>query len=109
MMKKVFKEQTDKNLELYMDIQIKSKTLEEHLADLEENFSVMKANKVRINLTKCIFRVATTKFLGFMLTKRGIKVNPAKCKAILEMRSLTTLKELQMLNGRITALSCFIS
>ena len=50
------------------DMLIKSKTLEDHLIDLEENFSVMKANKVRINPAKCTFGVAVGKFLRFMLT-----------------------------------------
>ena len=67
------------------DMLIKSRSLDDHLTNLEENFLVMKHNKVKINLTKCAFGVVVGKFLGFMLTKEGIKVNPAKCKGILEM------------------------
>ena len=51
------------------DMLIKSMSLKDHLVDLEENFMVMKQNKVRINLVKCIFGVTARKFLGFMLTK----------------------------------------
>ena len=69
----------------------------------------MKHNKVRINLVECAFWVSIGKFLGFMLTKRGIKVNPVKCKAILEMRNLMNVKEVQRLNGQIVALSQFMS
>ena len=47
--------------------------------------------------------------MGFMLTKKGINVSPTKCKAILEMRSLVTVKEVQRLNGWIIALSWFMS
>ena len=75
------------------DMLIKSKSLDDYLADLEENFIVMKNNKVKINLTKCAFGVTARKFLGFMLIERGIEVNIAKCKAILEMRSPTIIKE----------------
>ena len=71
---------------------IKSRSLDDHLANLEETFIVMKNHKVKINLVKCVFRVTIEKFLVFMLTKRGIEVNLAKCKAILEMRSPTTMK-----------------
>ena len=60
------------------DMLIKSKTLEDHLANLEENFSVMKANRVKINPAKCTFKVVAGKFLEFMLTKKGIEMNPAK-------------------------------
>ena len=80
-------------------ILIKSKSIDDHLVNLEENFIVMKNNNVRINLAKCVYRVMVRKFLGYMLIERGIKVNPTKCKAILEMRSATTIKELQRLNG----------
>ena len=94
MMNKVFKNQIGKNLEVYVNgMLIKSCTLDDHLSDLEENFNVMKVNRVRINPAKCTFRVAIENFLGFMLTKRGIKVKPTKCKAILEMRRPTTFKE----------------
>ena len=110
MMNKVFKDQIDRNLKVYVDdILIKSKTLEKHLVNLEENFNVKKVNKVRINFTKCTFGVVARKFLGFMLIERGIEVNPTNCRAILEMRSLATLKEVQRLNSRITALSHFMS
>ena len=51
---------------------------------------MMKKNKIRINLSKCAFGITTRKFLGFMVTEKGIEVNLAKCKAILEMKSLTT-------------------
>ena len=82
----MFKDQIGRNLEVYVDdMLIKSKTLEDHLIDLEENFNVMKANKVRINPAKCTFRVVAEKFLGFMLIEKGIKMNLAKCKAILEI------------------------
>ena len=91
---KVFQNQISRNLEFYVDdMLIKSKTLDDHLINLEENFSVIKAKKVRINPTKCTFGVVVGKSLGFMLTERGIKVNLVICRAILEMRSSTTLKE----------------
>ena len=110
MMNKVFKDQISRNLKVYVDdMLIKSYTLEDHLADLEENFSMMKVNKVKINLAKYTFGVAAGKFLGFMLNKRGIEVNLLKCKAILEMKSPTSLKKVQRLNDRIVALSRFMS
>ena len=79
MMNKVFKDEIERNLKVYVDdMLIKSKSLDNHFADLEKKFIVMKQNKVRINLTKCAFRVTVGKFMGFMLTKRRIEVNLAK-------------------------------
>ena len=49
------------------------------------------------------------KFLGFLLTERGIEANPDKCAVILAMRSPTTVKEVQQLTGRMAALSRFVS
>ena len=88
MMNKVFKDHIKMNLEVYVDdMLIKSRSLDDHLTTLEEYFMVMQNNKVRINLATYAFGVTIRKFLGFMLIERGIKVNPAKCKANLEMRN----------------------
>ncbi|XP_068461636.1 uncharacterized protein [Phaseolus vulgaris] len=65
--------------------------------------------KLKLNLEKCIFGVEAGKFLGFLLTERGIEANPDKCAAILAMRSPATVKEVQQLTGRMAALSRFVS
>ncbi|XP_017434586.1 uncharacterized protein LOC108341410 [Vigna angularis] len=63
---------------------------------------------MRLNPAKCTFGVTAGKFLGFMLTARGIEANPDKCAAVLDMRSPVSLKEIQRLVGRLTSLSRFI-
>ena len=62
-----------------------------------------------LNPLKCAFGVQTGKFVGFMITRRGIKVNPDKCRAILDMSSPGSMKEVQSLAGRFIALSRFMS
>nr|KYP63684.1 hypothetical protein KK1_018263 [Cajanus cajan] len=52
---------------------------------------------MRLNLEKCVFGVQGGKFLGFMITSRGIEANPEKCKAIIQMQSPQTVKEVQRL------------
>jgi hypothetical protein len=64
---------------------------------------------MRLNPAKCSFGVQAGKFLGFMLTRCGIEANPEKCQAIINMRSPTSMKEVQQLTGRITTLSRFLS
>ena len=64
---------------------------------------------MKLNPEKCVFGVEAGKFLGFLLTKRGIKVNPEKCAAIIAMRSPISIKEVQQLTGRMAALSKFVS
>ena len=63
----------------------------------------------KLNPDKCVFGVKAGKFLGFMISYRGIEVNPKKMEAILSIKALKSLNKLQKLNGRITALRRFIS
>jgi len=81
------------------DMVVTSSTAEAHAADLEELFTTINSYGLKLN---------PDKFLGFLLTKRGIEANPDKCSAILNMRSPTNIKEVQRLTGRIAALSGFL-
>ena len=65
--------------------------------------------RLKLNPEKCVFRVEVGKFLGFLLTERGIEANPEKCTAIIAMRSPISVKEVQQLTGRMAALSRFVS
>ena len=64
---------------------------------------------MKLNLNKCVFGVTTGKFLGFMVSQRGIGVNPKKIQAIMELAPPKTIKEVQSLNSKIVALNRFIS
>ncbi|KAL0451504.1 UNVERIFIED_CONTAM: hypothetical protein Slati_1128500 [Sesamum latifolium] len=88
---------------------VKSKKAAEHVKDLEETFSVLRKYKLKLNPAKCAFGVQGGRFLGFMVTQRGIEANPLKIKAIIDMKAPTCLNEAQRLTGRIAALSRFIS
>jgi hypothetical protein len=64
---------------------------------------------MKLNPTKCAFGVSSRKFLGYMVSSRGIEANPEKIQAVLEMRSPKSTKQLQQLTGRLAALNRFIS
>ena len=64
---------------------------------------------MKLNPSMCAFGVASGKFLGFMVSQIGIEENPEKVRAILDMTSITTVKEVQKLIGRIAALNRFVS
>ena len=64
---------------------------------------------MRLNPSKCAFGVSSGKFLGFMVTRRGIEANPEKIQAFLQMRSPSSIKEIQSLTGRVAALNRFVS
>ena len=62
-----------------------------------------------LNLSKCTFAVKAGKFLGFMVSQRGIEANPEKIRAILDIGSPRRGKEVQKLTGCIAALNLFVS
>ncbi len=85
---KVLKNQLGRTVSAYVDdILVKSKRAEDHSKDLEEVFRALRASGMSLNPEKCIFGVGEGKFLGFMISERGIDVNPARITAISEMRS----------------------
>ena len=64
---------------------------------------------MKLNPSKCVFGVTSGKFLGFMVSQRGIEANPKKVQAIINMTSPRIIKEVQKLTGRIAALNRFVS
>ncbi|GKV11256.1 hypothetical protein SLEP1_g22522 [Rubroshorea leprosula] len=70
----VFRAQIGKNLDVYVDdVVVKSRKAEDHLADLDETFNNLRKNRMQLNPAKCIFSVESGKFLGFMVSRRGIE------------------------------------
>ncbi|KAL0440562.1 UNVERIFIED_CONTAM: hypothetical protein Slati_2539200 [Sesamum latifolium] len=107
---KIFRSKLGRNMEVYVDdMLVKSKEAHHHVEDLNETFVVLRKYRLKLNPEKCAFRVSGGRFLGFMVTQRGIEANPDKIKAILDMGTPTNINEVQRLTGRIAALSRFIS
>ena len=72
-----------KSIKVYIDDRVvKSKVVSEHVGDLENIFEILRKHKLRLNASKCSFGVGLGKFLGYMVTYRGIEVNPDQIKAI---------------------------
>lgn len=76
---------------------------------LEETFELPRKYRMKLNPEKCAFRVCSGKFLGFLVSHRWIEANPKKIRAVTEMKSLQTIKEVQSLTGKLAALNRFIS
>ena len=60
------------------DILVKSKSTMNHVTYLEETFSALQKYKMKLNPAKYAFGVTSEKFLGFMVSGCGIKVNPKR-------------------------------
>ena len=88
---------------------VKSKLVSEHLADLSNIFEILRRHKLRLNVSKCSFGVGSGRFLGYMVTHRGIEVNPYQIRAINSLQPSQNPKEVQKLTGMMAALNRFIS
>ena len=107
---KMFQEKLGDTMEVYIDdMLVKSLKAEDHITHLRDAFQILREYKMKLNPTKCSFGVTSGKFLGYIVTQRGIEASPEQVKAIMELESPKCVKDVQKLTGRIAALNRFIS
>ena len=107
---KMIQDHLGKTVEVYIDdMVVKSKLAQDHLEDLRRVFDILMKYQLKLNATKCAFGVGYGKFLGSLVTRRGIEVNPDQISAILNMQSPAITKQVQKLVGMAAALNRFIS
>ena len=110
MMTRILESQLGKSIEVYIDdMVVKSKVVFEHVGDLGNIFEILRKHELHLNAFKCSFGVGSGKFLGYMVTHRGIEVNPNQIKAIKSLQSPWNPKEVQKLTEMTAALNRFIS
>ncbi|RDX78896.1 hypothetical protein CR513_40746, partial [Mucuna pruriens] len=77
LMDEIFKRVRGSDVEVYVDdMVVKSKATDNHWESLGRVFEILRKYRLRLNPTKCSFGVQAGKFLGYMLTERGIEANP---------------------------------
>ena len=97
-------------VECYIDdIVVKSKREEDHMKHLAMVFERLREHNLKMNPMKCAFGVSSGKFLGFVVTKNGIQIDPDKVKAIVKMPPPTNLHELKSFQGHLAYIRRFIS
>ena len=107
---KMFRPLLGKTMEVYIDdMLIKSKERSDHTTHFQQVFNLLRTYGMKLNPAKCVFGVSAVRFLGFMMTQRGIEANPSQLKAILKSTTPRSRKEVQQLTGRLAALGRFIS
>jgi hypothetical protein len=95
-MQKCMADQIRRNIHAYMDdITVMSKKQDSLIADLQETFNNLRKYNMMLNPMKCVFGVPAGQLLGFIVSYRGIKVNPEKIKAILKISWPNDLKDVQ--------------
>ena len=106
----MFRDKIGRTVEVYIDdLVVKSKQEVRHIEDLQGVFEVLRQHKLRLNAEKCAFGVGASKFLGYLITGRGIEVNPDQIEAVKCLKPSSNPKEVQVLTGMLAALNRFIS
>ena len=106
----LFHDMIHEEIEVYVDDMIaKSQTEEEHITNLEKLFTRLRKFRLRLNPNKCTFGVRSGKLLGFIVSQKGIEVDPDKVRAIQNMPAPKTEKEVRGFLGRLNYIARFIS
>ena len=107
---KMFRPLLGSTMEVYIDdMLVKSKQRPDHAIHFQQAFDILREYGMKLNPLKCAFGVNAGRFLGFMVTQRGIEANPAQLKAILQSPAPGSKKEIQQLTCQLAALGRFIS
>lgn len=107
---KMSRKQIGKTMEVYInDMLVKSVKAEDHLEHLRQIFNIIERYIMRLNPNKSTFGDAIGLFLVYVIPKRRIEANLSQNKALVDMLSPHTKKEVMKLNGRAVALSYIIS
>src|SRR4051812_31020740 len=97
-------------VECYIDdIVVKSKRERDHLKHLEVVFERLRQHNLKMNPMKCALGVSSGKFLGFVVIKNGIQVDPSKIQVIVKMPPPTNLHKLKSFQGHLAYIRMFIS
>ena len=97
-------------VEIYIDdVVVKSKEVDDHIADLRKVFERTRKYGLKMNPTKCAFGVSTGQYLGFLVHERGIEVTQRSINAIQKIKPPEDKKQLQSLVGKINFIRRFIS
>ena len=97
-------------MEVYVDdLVIKSHTEAKLLRDIEETFKKLRQINMKLNPKKCTFGANKGMFLGYLINTDGIKPCAEKVKAVMQLPSPRTIKEVQSLNGKLAGLNRFLS
>ncbi|GMH18458.1 hypothetical protein Nepgr_020299 [Nepenthes gracilis] len=91
---KMLEKQIGRNIEVYVDdMLIKSRVTSDHISDLTESFEVLHKHHMKLDSVKCVFGVASGKFLGFIVSQWGIEENLEKIKVLADMAPPWSVKD----------------
>ena len=109
-MKTIFHDMIHKEIEVYVDdVIIKSHESLDHLTYLKKFFDRLRRYNLKLNPSKCAFGVPADKLFGFIVSRRGIELDPSKIKVIQDLPPPKTKREVISFLGRLNYISRFIA
>ena len=106
----LFHDMMHKEIEVYVDDMIaKSQGEEDHVVNLKKLFERLKKLQLKLNPAKCTFGATSGKLLGFVVSKKGIEIDPDKVRAIQELPPPRTQKKIRSFMGKLNYIARFIS
>ena len=79
------------------------------MINLKKLFERLRKFQLKLNSTKCTFRVTFEKLLGFVVSKKGIEIDPDEVRAIQDLPSPRIQKKVRSFMGRLNYIARFIS
>ncbi|XP_019262195.1 PREDICTED: uncharacterized protein LOC109240029 [Nicotiana attenuata] len=106
----IFHDMIHKEIKVYVDdVIIKSRKSSDHLVHLKKFFDRLRRYNLKLNPAKCAFGVPAGKLLGFIVSRRGIELDPSKIKAIQDLPPPKNRKDVMSFLGRLNYISRFIA
>jgi hypothetical protein len=100
LMNKVFMEYLDKFVVVFIDdILVYSRSEEEHKEHLHLALHKLRKHRLYAKLSKCEFWMKQVAFLGHIISKRGISVNPSKVQDVLSWNAPTSVNDIRSFLG----------
>ena len=90
------------------DILVSGSTEEDHNVKLNNMLKACSKNNIKLNKEKGVFRTDQVEFLGHLVTSQGLKPDPKKIEAILNMENPTDVEGIRRLIGTVTYLAKFL-
>ena len=106
----LFHDMMHKEIEVYVDDMIeKSQSKDDHVVNLRKVFERLRKFQLKLNPTKCSLGATSKKLLGFVVSKRGIEIDPKKVRATRDLPPPQTQKKVKSFMGRLNYIARFIS
>ncbi|KAJ9556778.1 hypothetical protein OSB04_011392 [Centaurea solstitialis] len=100
LMNRVCRPLLDRSVIVFIDdILIYSKTKEDHVEHLREVLEILRKEQLYAKFSKCDFWLQEVQFLGHLVNREGIKVDPAKVEAVMKWETPKSPTEIRSFLG----------